>query len=231
MDFFATATAPFAVALIVTLGIAVIEIIGFFSGLSASAAIDSSLPDLHVPDVHADIPADVHAGTPDAVGLGPLSGLLSWLNFGRLPALVVLILFAGSFGISGFVLQGALQNTIGFMLDPAIASVAAGIGAAYFTRFGGRALARIMPREETDAVSTREFIGAIATILRGEARPGFPAEAKVKDSRGKTHYLLVEPEDPELVFGPGADVLIIGQKGSVYRAVTRFKPIAGRRSG
>src|SRR5690606_34557297 len=104
---------PFAVALLVTLGIGIIEIVGLFSGLSASAAIDNALPDLDVDapvDLHADMQADLHAEGPHAVEPGPLSAMLSWLNFGRLPALVVLILLAGSFGVAGFALQWGLQR-------------------------------------------------------------------------------------------------------------------------
>ncbi|GLQ55571.1 YqiJ family protein [Devosia nitrariae] len=217
MDVFASETAPFAVALAVTLSIAVLELVGLLAGLQPSAAIDSALPDL---DVDVDAP---DLASPDA-GFSPLSHVLSWLSFGRLPALVVLLIAASSFGLIGFAEQEFLRRTFGFALDPWIASVPAVVGAAFVTRHLGRGLARIMPREETDAVSTRSFVGRIATIFRGEARPGQPAEAKLVDTRGKTQYLLVEPEDPEQVFPAGSQVLIVSQDGGVYRAITRLKP-------
>lgn len=77
MDVFASETAPFAVAIGLTLAIAVIELAGLLFGAQPSAIVDSALPDLDtdVPDIE----------------LGPLSQTLSWLSFGRLPALVVLI--------------------------------------------------------------------------------------------------------------------------------------------
>lgn len=210
MDVFASETAPFAVAIGLTLAIAVIELAGLLFGAQPSAIVDSALPDLDtdVPDME----------------LGPLSQTLSWLSFGRLPALVVLILITASFGLCGFALQEALRRTLGFALDPWIASVPAAIGAAFVTRHAGLAIARIMPREESDAVSTKAFVGRVATVFRGVAGHGSPAEAKLTDIHGKTHYLLVEPDEGETVMPEGSEVVIIRQEGSVYRAISKLKP-------
>ena len=219
MDVFAAATAPFAVAIGLTLAIALIEMLGLLFGMQPSAAIDSALPDF---DVDMDV-ADVDVGH---LELSPLSQTLTWLSFGRVPALVVLLLLSASFGLTGFVEQEFLRLSFGFTLNPWIASIPAAIGAVFATRHGGRLLGRIMPKEETDAVSTTAFVGRIATVFRGQASAGRPAEAKLSDIHGKTHYLLVEPEEAEQVFAEGSEVVIIRQEGSVYRAITRLKPAA-----
>lgn len=211
MDIFAGETAPFAVALGLTLAIAILELLGLLLGAQPSAMVDNALPDLD---------ADV-----DGVELGPLSQTLSWLSFGRLPALVVLILITTSFGLCGFALQEVLRGVLGFALDPWLASVPAAFGAAFLTRHVGRALAHIMPKEETEAVSTKAFVGRIATVFRGVAGPGTPAEAKLTDIHGKTHYLLVEPDQGEAVMPEGSQVLIVRQEGPVYRAITQLKPV------
>ena len=210
MDIFAGETAPFAVALGLTFAIAVIELLGLVFGAQPSAMVDSALPDFD-----ADVPE---------VELGPLSQSLSWLSFGRLPALVVLILISASFGLIGFAGQEALRRTIGFALDPWIASVPAAIGAAFVTRHAGLALARIMPKEETDAVSTKAFVGRVATVFRGVAATGHPAEAKLTDIYGKTHYVLIEPNEGEASMPEGSEVVIISQSGPVYRAISKLKP-------
>lgn len=212
MDVFASETAPFAVALGLTLAIALIELAGLLFGAQPSAVVDSALPDL-----------DVDAGV-DGLELGPLSQSLSWLSFGKLPALVVIILATASFGLIGFVGQDALRRTIGFALDPWIASIPAAVGAAFMTRHLGLALAKIMPKEESDAVSTKAFIGRVATVFRGVAGAGHPAEAKLTDIYGKTHYVLVEPDEGEPSMPEGSEVVIIRQEGPVYRAITKLKP-------
>lgn len=211
MDFFASETAPFAVALGLTLAIALIELAGLLLGAQPSAAVDNALPEFD---------ADV-----GELELGPLSQTLSWLSFGKLPALVVLILITASFGLIGFAGQELLRRTLGFMLNPWIASVPAAIGAAYATRYLGLGLARIMPKEETDAVSTTAFVGRVATVFRGIAREGQPAEAKLTDIHGKTHYVLIEPDAGEVDMPEGSEVVIIRQEGPVYRAITKLKPV------
>ena len=210
MDVFASETAPFAVAIGLTLAIAVLELAGLLFGAQPSALVDSALP-----DIDTDIPD---------MELGPLSQTLSWLSFGKLPALVVLILITASFGLCGFALQEALRRAFGFAIDPWLASVPAAIGAAFLTRHAGLAIARIMPREETDAVSTKAFVGRVATVFRGVAGHGSPAEAKLTDIHGKTHYVLVEPDDGEPAMPEGSEVVIISQQGSIYRAISKLKP-------
>lgn len=214
MDIFAGETAPFAVALGLTLAIAIIELVGLLMGMQPSAVVDGALPDLDMPD--ADAPE---------MEMGALSQLLSWFNFGRLPALVVLLLLTTSFGLLGFAGQEALRRTLGFALEPWVASIPAALGAAFVTRHAGRALARIIPKEETDAVSTKAFIGRVATVFRGEASAGRPAEAKLTDIHGKTHYLLVEPDEAAMVLPEGSEVVLIRQDGPVYRGITRLKPL------
>jgi hypothetical protein len=210
MDVFAGETAPFAVALGLTLAIAFIELLGLILGAQPSAMVDSALPDFDtdIPDVE----------------LGPLSQSLSWLSFGKLPALVVLILISASFGLIGFAGQEALRRVIGFAINPWIASIPAAFGAAFVTRHAGLALARIMPKEESDAVSTKAFVGRVATVFRGVAAIGHPAEAKLTDIHGKTHYVLIEPDEGEASMPEGSEVVIISQSGPVFRAITKLKP-------
>ena len=209
MDLFAPETAPFAVALGLTLAIALIELASVLIGISASEAIDSVLPDADGPDFE----------------LGPLSQFINWLSFGRLPALIVLILITTSFGLGGYVVQEAMRRVFGFALEPAVASVPAAIVALFATHHAGHALGRIMPREETDAVSTADFIGRVATVFRGTASSGKPAEAKLTDIHGKTHYVLVEPDDREQLFAQGSEVVLVRREGPVFRAIVRLKPV------
>lgn len=209
MDLFAPETAPFAVALGLTLVIALIELASVLIGISASEAIDSVLPDADGADFE----------------LGPLSQFINWLSFGRLPALIVLILITTSFGLGGYVFQEAMRRVFGFALEPVIASVPAAIVALFATHHAGHALGRIMPREETDAVSTADFIGRVATVFRGTASSGKPAEAKLTDIHGKTHYVLVEPDDREQLFAQGSEVVLVRREGPVFRAIIRLKPV------
>ena len=68
---------------------------------------------------------------------------------------------------------------------------------------------------------SRTFIGKVATITRGVARVGIPAEAKLRDTHGQMHYVLVEPDNPDASFEQGHEVLLTSQTSAI-----RFKAIA-----
>lgn len=224
--FFSPATAPFAVAICLMVMLAAVELIGALMGMPASAMLDSLLPEIEA-DVDLDIemdyaggPLDADApGGPNTLSPGPMSQILGWLCIGRVPVLVLLIVFLTAFGLTGFVIQGVVAQIFGATLPALIAVLPAFFAAILATRVCGLGLAKIMPKEQTEAVSQKQFIGKVATILRGEARKGSPAEAKLTDSFGRTHYLLIEPDDQLGSFPQGSDVIVVKQSGSIYQAI------------
>lgn len=203
--FFAPEMLPFAVALGLMLLIAALEIVGLLFGQSPSQAVDTLLPD-H--DAHVD--GHGHAHGPD--------GFLSWLGVGRVPVLMLLIVFLCGFGLSGYALQNATMQAVGWPLHPALASLGALAAALPITRAGGQLLARIMPKQETEAVSHQSFVGQVATITQGIARRGLPAEAKLRDRFGRTHYIRIEPDADDTELHAGTEVLVLRQHGAVFRA-------------
>lgn len=227
-------TKPFAVALGLVVLIALVELVVALFGASASAAIDSLLPDLDADlDLDYEVDASLAGGgaldldtpsVPDAPSPGPLSAVLGWLCVGRVPILILLILFLSAFGVSGILAQWASRGVFGTPMPAWLVAVPALAAAFPFTRATGLSIARIMPREQTEAVSQREFIGKVARIIRGEARDAQPAEAKVTDSHGRTHYLLVEPDNAGEVFGTEDNLIIVGRTSNIYRVVRNANP-------
>ena len=234
--FFSPATAPFAIAISLMLMIAAVELIGALMGMPASAMLDSLLPEIDADidldldldvDTDLDLEADYAGGpldadapsVPNAPSPGPLSQVLGWLCVGKVPKLVLLIVFLTAFGLSGIFIQRITGGLFGSPLPALIASLPALAAAIPVTRIAGLSLAKIMPKEQTEAVSQKQFIGKVATIVRGEARKGAPAEAKLTDSFGQTHYVLVEPDDDTESFQQGSAVIIVRQTGSFYQAI------------
>ncbi len=235
-DFFAPETAPFAVALLLMGFIAVLEIGGMLIGLSPSGALDSLLPEIDL-DADLDLEADFAGGpfdadapsVPDAPGAGPLSQILGWLCVGRVPILVLLVAFLTSFGIAGFVLQGIVKGAAGFAVPAALAVVPALFIAVPATRFAGLGLSKVMPKEQTEAVSSKSFVGKLAVIIRGTAKRGLAAEAKLTDGFGQTHYVLVEPDNEDESFDQGAEVLIVRRAAGVFRVIANANPVMSDR--
>lgn len=206
---------PFAIALGIMLVLAALEVLGLVLGAGLSDAIDSVLPDL---DFDADLDLDIDAA--DAVeGPGFLLNALSWLCIGKVPALMLLVFFLTAFGLTGLFLQITVHGISGSYLPGFLASIPAFICAIPLTRVFGLSFAKVMPKEETEAVSSKTFVGRIATITKGAARRNLPAEAKLHDEFGQAHYILVEPDLEDDVFTAGTEVVVVRQIGSFYRVI------------
>ena len=184
----APANLPFAVALVVMAMIGVAEAVG----LGASAA-------------HLDVDADAHVEGPD---------LLGWLGVGRVPLLMLLVVFLALFGMIGL----AVQQLAG-PFSPWIAGAGAGVAALPLMGVSARGLARILPQDETTAVPLASLVGKRGTITVGIARRGSPAQARVKDVHGQTHYVMVEPHDENHPLGEGDALLLVRREGGIFIAI------------
>ena len=76
-----------------------------------------------------------------------------------------------------------------------------------------------MPRDETSAVTEDSLLGRIAVITLGTARVGYPAEAKVRDQHGYSHYIRLEPDSSGCSFDQGSEVLLLTRQGTVYQGI------------
>lgn len=215
---------PFSIALMVMLGIAVLEGITALFGAALSNLIDALLPEM--PDADITLDTDLGSGVDGVEVQSPnaLSRVLGWLRIGQVPVLMLLVIFLTAFGLIGLGLQSFTQNTLGFLWPASLAAIAALIPSLPLMRLLGGLLAHILPKDETDAVSVDTLVGRVATITIGTARQGRPAEARVRDTHGTTHYLMVEPDDPGQAFDAGAQVLLVKHTGSVFKAIANPKP-------
>lgn len=205
----------FSIALALMLMIAVLEGVAALFGAGVSSALDSLLPD-------SDISPHTEVGQIDADTA--LSRFLGWLRIGEVPLLMLLVVFLLSFGLLGLLLQGAVQNTLGFLVPAWLAVPTVFMLSLPLVRLGGGVLQAIMPRDETSAVSEDSLLGRIAVITLGNARAGYPAEAKVRDQHGYSHYIQLEPDGPDDEFVQGDEVLLLSRQGSVYKAILNPNP-------
>lgn len=247
MEFYTAAgNVPFSIALGIVLLMGALEVLSLIFG-GASSLIGMESPDVphdfhvgHLDAGHADVHVDVghvdaghldladgghgqiaadHAHNGDFSGdVGIFGQIMAWLHMGQMPVTVLVMLFLLSFGVSGLGLQNMLKGQFNTMLPASIAVWPAGIIGLLSTRVCGGLIKPILPREETAAVSANSFVGCAAHINLGTARPGKPAEARVVDKFGHTHYVMVEPEHDE-EFKTGSPVLIIKRHDHIYRVI------------
>ncbi len=226
----ATGNTPFAVALAVMFGIAILEGVTTLLGFALSNVIDALIPEF---DVDIDVGADIDATAGSTLEQGhsveldansALSRLLGWLRVGRVPVLILLVVFLTGFGLTGLALQSFIHGITGSLLPGSIMSIPAFIIALPIVRVFGGVLGKIMPKDETDAVTEESLVGRVAIITLGIAKSGSPAEARVRDIHGTTHYLMVEPDSGDAEFPSGSSVLLVQKNGAVFKAIVNPNP-------
>lgn len=124
-----------------------------------------------------------------------------------------------AFGLLGFGIQSLATRMVGTFLPVTLAAIAAIVLALPMVRLLGGMLARIMPKDETEAVAEKSFIGLVAVITTGKARFGSPAQGRLNDRYGQSHYVMIEPDDAEEEFPQGTEVLLVSQQGATFRAI------------
>lgn len=203
---------PFSAALLLMLLLALLEVVGLIMGTGFSDLMDSFLPDM---DADLDIDADTTTGPGSMLG-----GLFGWLRLGEVPAAVSLVVFLASFGCMGLGLQATLISINEAPMSAMAATLIVLPATLPVIRVLTGWLARILPQDETESVSSRTFIGRTATIIIGDAIAGSAAQAKLADEHGRAHYIMVEPAEEEDAIGQGSEVIVLEQRNSTY-LVTR----------
>lgn len=184
----------FVAALVLMLLIGAAEAMGLGAGLALGEGLDG--------DINVESPS-----------------LLSWINVGRLPLLMLIVVFLFAFGTTGLIGQRLIAAILGQPGPWFLAAPLAFAAALPVTRVFGRAVSRIMPRDETSAVSRDSLVGRVAVIVTGEARQASAAQARVRDQHGQVHYVMVEPDNATDVFVQGGSVLLVRHAGAKYFAI------------
>ncbi len=203
---------PFVVALSLMLAIAVAEGAAALLGIGLSDAIDAMIPDV---DLDVGLNADSSS---------TFTRLLGWLRVGRVPILMILVVFLTAFGLIGLTLQTMALGLFGSYAPAWLASIPAFFVSLPVVRAGAGLLALALPQDETDAVSEHTFVGRVATITLGRAVAGSPAEAKLTDEHGHTHYIMLEPDTAGVTFERGMQVLVTEKTKGSFRGIITDSP-------
>ena len=202
----------FSGALAMMLLIAAVEGVGALIGASVSEHLQSLLPDT---DVDANAEIDV-----SEAALGPFTKALGWLRVGQDSRADAAGRLPDDLRPGRHRAAESRQGCIfGSYLPSWIAVPAVSVGSLLLLRAVGGVLSRVIPMEETDAVTEDSFVGLVATITLGTARQGEPAQAKLRDPHGHTHYVMVEPDDPQDAFAASEEVLIIRRMNDRFAVV------------
>ncbi|MGX9355153.1 OB-fold-containig protein [Roseobacteraceae bacterium S113] len=222
---------PFTTALGLLLGLLGLELVMLLIGGSLLGSGDA--PDVEVGfDADADFAidadgdfdleagADASADALDEVEAGIDGGLAAWLGLGNVPALIWLAVFLALFGLAGVSVQMLAQTVTGVYAAPWLAALPAGGVALFGARGFSGVFARLLPKSESQAISERSMGRRKGVITQGTAARGRPAEVKITDGYGNSHYLRAEPLDDNETLAAGTEVLVLRHRPSgQYRLV------------
>jgi membrane protein implicated in regulation of membrane protease activity len=187
---------PFAIAALMLAGLTAIEMLTLLSGFSLSHFVEKSLGDHHAED----------------------GGSLSWLNVGGVPLLILLMLVLAFFAATGFI----VQMIAGGLFAPLPALVASGIAVVATVpavRVSTRAIARLVPRDETYAVELGDLVGLTAEVTVGPVDSGLPGRVRVKDRHGNWHVLRARAAPGAPAMPVGTVVLLVDRKAGTFLAI------------
>lgn len=203
MSLFADHNLPFAVAFMVMVVLALVQVAGLAG--------------------HHDFDADTDTGA--EAGLG--EALTTLLGVGRVPFMIWLVLFLFLFAALGVSIQSLAEQLIGAPLHPLLAAGITLVAALPVTGVVVRPLARIMPGDETSAVDIDSLVGRRAVITTGRASAGNAARARVLDRHGLAHHVMVEPHEQGSEMLEGDEALLVRREGEIFFGVA----LAERRLG
>jgi hypothetical protein len=202
MIWFAQETWPFGAALLLMLALFIIEGAGLILSASPSHWLDGLIPE-----------------PPEGAG-----GSLGWLHLGKVPFLILLSIFLAGFAMSGYAIQAFSKALLGSLLPAWMVSFPSLLAGLSLVSGLGGLIARIMPTDETSAVSEQSLIGRAGIVTQGIACRGMAAQAKVRDIHGRAHYVMVEPDLEADTFEEGAAVLLVKKSGAKYHGIRNPHP-------
>jgi hypothetical protein len=191
---------PFAISAAIMVALGGIELLTMIVGFSISELIGKDFA----------LETESHS----AIG-----GLFLWINAGRLPLLILLILALGVFAIAGFLLQ-AVAHSIGTAVPVALAALAAFAVSLPAIRVTSRGIARIIPRDETYVVDEADFIGHVAEVSIGPLDQGLPGRVRLKDVFGNWHSVAARASPESTPLPVGASVLLVDRDAKCFIAIS-----------
>ncbi|MBU2979723.1 OB-fold-containig protein [Alteromonas sp. C1M14] len=202
--FFHDANFLFTAAIGIVVMLFLVELASIIIGTSILGVFDD-IPD---PEIDIDSPPK-------------LTTIVDALALNRLPIMIWFILFLSLFSFCGLLLNTFHAFvTQGRFFAVLVSVPIAMLAALFLTTRLGKMLAQLLPKKAPITFANEDFIGVVAQITIGIARPSVPAEVKLKDKHGQLHYLLVEPFDPNETFVKGDKVILV-KKGDNCWFATR----------
>jgi hypothetical protein len=210
--FAAPALFPFTLAALVMVGLVLVEGISLVIGHSLSDLVDGLLG-----QEGGAGHGGPETGAEASSALSPASWL-SWLNVGRVPFLILLIVALAVFALIGFALQAAASAVLGPLPGAGAVCLALAVTVPVL-RQSSRTIARVIPRDESYAITADDLIGTTAEVTLGPLDAGLPGQVRAVDRYGNAHFLRARAAPDAPAMARGERVLLVDRAEAVFLAV------------
>ena len=190
---------PFAIAAAMILIVGSIEVVSMLVGASLSELLGTNIDFGH--------PSD-----------NGVINAISWVNVGGVPLLIFLLLLLGAFSITGFLIQDIARMVAG-PVPARAASVGAVAVSIPLVRAASRAIARVIPKDESYAVSLGDLVGRVGEVVIGPLDQGPPGRVSVADIHGNRHFVLAVAAPSSSPLPQGTLVLLVDRVDTRFVAV------------
>ncbi|PSO17144.1 OB-fold-containig protein [Bradyrhizobium sp. MOS003] len=190
---------PFAIAAAMIVVVGSIEMVSMLAGASLSEMLGTNIDFGH--------PSD-----------NGVINAISWINVGGVPLLIFLLLLLGAFSITGFLIQDIARMVAG-PLPATVASVGAVVVSVPLVRAASRAIARVIPKDESYAIGLGELVGRIGEVVIGPLDQGPPGKVSVADVHGNRHFVWAVAAPASAPLPQGTMVLLVDRDGTRFVAV------------
>ena len=109
---------------------------------------------------------------------------------------LIVVFLLINFSFAGYLLELSFFAMQHYFVSPYYLLIPALVIDIFFTVFMIHCLDQVIKPKVSH--SPTSLVGRLATVSTGVARPGFSAQARVRDEFGQLHYVQVEPEYGEL---------------------------------
>lgn len=189
---------PFAIAAVMIVFILGIELVTMLIGFSLSEVVGKAIHFEHHSDGHG--------------------SLMSWVNVGGVPLLVLILLTLGLFAIDGFIIQG-IARAIWRPLPWIVAAPLAFASAIPLVRQGSRWLSNIIPRDETYVIAQSDLVGRVGEVMVGPLDQGLAGRVRVKDAHNNWHFVTARAAVGSADLPVGSHVLLVDLQQSDFLAI------------
>jgi len=157
---------------------------------------------------------------------GALAKAFGWLYLGRVPLMIILMLFLGGFAASGFAVQGVAFSIFGGTLPWLLAYSIGVAGGLAVVRLCAPPVARLLAAANRPGTTPTDFVGAVGVVTVGTMTAELASTVRVRALSGEMHFLAAKALRSGDSLAEGRQVVLQKKDGAFWLCVAADSTVA-----